>query len=190
VLIDPGLNHFFSFVVTPTPTTHLSVTLLYLCAANLGIAEAFATPIKRPRQDYGIFNFVGTSTCIAGTRIVEHSSKHAPQNSIITFYELIILFLMSVDEDQGALSLLGKLKQTTHSLAFSAFIYLRNDDWKLFRKSIGSIIELIDNRHPLFTTLHFYKAMKEDTPLEERMRVFDLPRLCQIFNEPFSGTSD
>lgn len=161
--------------------------MLYLCAANLGIQEAFTTKLAQPRTLYGLVENRGTS--IVSQRIVEQSSRHAISNSVITFYELIVLYLLSVEEDRSAAQLMEKLKKTNRTRAFLAFVYLRNGQWKAFRHIIADIISSVDANFPLLPQLEVYKQLKEEPNLETRLARFDLPRLCSVFTEPFAGVA-
>lgn len=177
---------FFVSLVTLTPTTYLSISVLYFCAANLGLQEAYTEKISNPRRDYHHRN-----NSFAANRVVDHSSKHAVSNSFITFYELIILYLLQFEEYDSAMMLLKKLQPSNHIRVFKAFVHLAIGEYDDFRTTLREIMNFITPEHPNYRLLIEYASWdieSWDDDVDDILRRFDLPALCSYFNEPFVGS--
>jgi hypothetical protein len=170
--------------IPSTPATNLSISLLYFCAGILGIPEAYTEPVSKPRRQYGLQN-----NSIAATRIVEQSSKHAISNSVITFYELIILYLLQVEAYESAVTLLKKLQTSNRIRAFLAFTYLAMDEDKAYHKTVGDILNTLKPDHEMHVVLsHLQESLLHpDLSSEARLQAFDLRQICSHFPEPFLG---
>lgn len=152
--------------------------MLYFCAANLGLQEAFDVYIARPRTSYGLLSYAEKEECKAA-RIVDQALKHAIKNSVITFYELIILFLLQVGEYEGSLKLLQQLRQTNYTRVFGAFALLSAENYEGYVKMLRSLTSSLSN-HSMASVL---KQLEDITEPE----AFPLPTLAAALYEPFTG---
>lgn len=135
-------------------------------------------PIPRPRTAYGLLSYAEKSECKAA-RIVDQDLKHAMKNSVITLYELIILFLMQIGEWEGALTLLAQIRPSPYSRLFSAYAHLALKDFPEYIKTLRSINL---TGHSYASTMTTIKALESIQNIE----AFPLPALSSILFDPFT----
>lgn len=102
------------------------------------------------------------------------------KNSVITFYELIILFLLQVGEYDGSLALLQQLRPTNYTRLFGAYALLASEDYEAYVKMLRNMSALLNNHPKLHNLLQQLEGI---TSVED----FPLPTLAASLFEPFMG---
>lgn len=134
--------------------------------------------IARPRTSYGLLSYAEKEECKAA-RIVDQALKHAMKNSVITFYELIILFLLQVGEFESSLALLQQLRTTNYTRVFGAYALLASENYEGYAKMLQILTSNLSNH----SILSVVKQLEHITEPED----FPLPKLAAALFEPFTG---